>query len=85
MSSPNGNGKKKKSRLIGFRVDDDAFDEIENHAILSGKNPNDWCREEILARLQGGSTLTANEELIHSDVVRYGNVLATFIWWRTNN
>jgi len=71
--------KKNKAHLIGFRVDEDAFNEIENRARLAGKNPNDWCRDELLARLADGSPLTANEELIHADIVRYGNVLTTFL------
>lgn len=77
--SQNGNNGKKKSKLIAFRVDDDASNEIESRALLAGKNPNDWCRDEILTRLHDGSTLTANEQLIHADIVRYGNVLATFL------
>jgi hypothetical protein len=78
----NQNGKptkKNKAHLIGFRVDEDAFNEVESRALLAGKNPNDWCRDELLARLADGSPLTANEELIHADIVRYGNVLATFL------
>lgn len=60
-------------------MDEDAFSQIENCAILAGKTPNDWCRDELLARLSDGTTLTANEELIHSEILRFGNVLATFL------
>lgn len=77
--------KKNKTRLIGFRVDEDAFREIENRAILAGKTPNDWCRDELLARLGDGTMLTANEELIHSEVIRFGNVLATFLHLLAND
>jgi hypothetical protein len=78
-------GKKNKTRLIGFRVNEDTFSEIENRAILAGKTPNDWCRDELLARLGDGVTLTANEELIHSEVFRFGNVLAQFLYLLANN
>lgn len=71
--------KKNKTHLIGFRVDDDAWSEIESRALLAGKTTNDWCRDELLARLGEGVPLTANEELIHSEVIRYGRVLATFL------
>ena len=79
MNQNGRDGKKNKTQLIGFRVDDDAFSEIENRAILAGKTTNDWCRDELLARLGEGTMLTANEELIHSEVIRFGNVLATFL------
>jgi hypothetical protein len=71
--------KKNKDRLIGFRVDEDAVNEIENRAALAGKSPNDWCRDELLARLAEVVPLTANEELIHSEVIRYGGILVNFI------
>lgn len=77
--------KKNKTQLIGFRVDEDAFSEIENRAILAGKTPNDWCRDELLARLGDGTMLTANEELIHSEVIRFGNALATFLHLLAND
>lgn len=71
--------KKNKDHLIGFRVDEDAFSEIENRAALAGKSPNDWCRDELLARLAEGVPLTANEELIHGEIVRYGSLLSQFL------
>ncbi len=77
--------KKNKAHLIGFRVDEDTFNEIENRARLAGKNHNDWCRDELLARLVDGSPLTANEELIHTDIVRYGNVMSLFLHLLANN
>lgn len=73
------NSSKKKTHLIGFRVAKDAYDEIENRAVLAGKSTNDWCRDELLARLDEGGTLTANEELIHSEIIRYGGVLGIFL------
>lgn len=79
MNQNGRDGKKNKTQLIGFRVDDDAFSEIENRAILAGKTPNDWCRDELLSRLGDGTMLTANEELIYSEIIRFGNVLATFL------
>lgn len=77
--------KKNKDHLIGFRVDKDAFSEIENRAALAGKTPNDWCRDELLARLGDGHMLTANEELIHTEIIRFGNVLAIFLQALANN
>jgi hypothetical protein len=71
--------KKNKDRLIGFRVDEDAFNEIENRAALAGKSPNDWCRDELLARLAEVVPLTANEELIHGEIIKYGGVLMGFV------
>lgn len=71
--------KKNKDRLIGFRVDEDAFNEIENRAAMAGKSPNDWCRDELLARLAEGIPLTANEELLHAEIVRYGTLLSQFV------
>lgn len=85
MNQNGRDGKKNKTQLIGFRVDEDAFSEIENRAILAGKTTNDWCRDELLARLGDGTMLTANEELIHSEIVRFGNVLATFLHLFANN
>jgi len=79
MSENGQTAKKNKTQLIGFRVDEDAFSEIENRAILAGKTPNDWCRDELLARLGDGIMLTANEELIYSEIIRCGSVLATFL------
>jgi hypothetical protein len=85
MNQNGHGGKKNKTRLIGFRVDADVFSEIENRAILAGKTPNDWCRDELLARLGDGTMLTANEELIYSEIIRFGNVLATFLHLSANN
>ncbi len=79
MNQNNKPAKKNKAHLIGFRVDEDAFGKVAGRALLAGTNPNDWCRDELLARLADGSPLTANEQLIHADIVRYGNVLATFL------
>jgi hypothetical protein len=79
MNQNGRDGKKNKTQLIAFRVDDDAFSEIENRAILAGKTTNDWCRDELLARLGEGPMLTANEELIYAEVVRFGNVLTAFL------
>jgi hypothetical protein len=79
MSSGTRPPKKNKERLIGFRVDDDAFNEIENRAVLAGKSRNDWCRDELLARLAEDVPLTANEELIHAEIIRYGNLLVKFV------
>jgi len=70
--------KKNKTHLIGFRVDDDAYSEIENRALLAGKSPNDWCRDELLARLADGTPLTTNEELIHQEVIIFGSVMARY-------
>jgi len=70
--------KKNKTHMIGFRVDEDAFSEIENRAILAGKTTNDWCRDELLARIAEGTPLTANEELIHAEVVIFGSVMAHY-------
>jgi hypothetical protein len=67
-------GTKRKSRLIGFRVDEDIFTELENRAILAGKSPADWCRDELTARLSDGIPFTANEELIHADILRFGRM-----------
>lgn len=71
--------KKNKDHLVGFRVDEDAFSEIENRAALAGKTANDWCRDELLARLADGVPLTANEALIHAEIVRYGTMLSQFV------
>jgi hypothetical protein len=70
--------KKNKTRMIGYRVDDDAYSELENRATLAGKTPNDWCRDELLARLADGTPLTANEELIHQEVIIFGSVMAHY-------
>lgn len=78
MNSNRREGKKNKTQLIGFRVDEDAFSEIENRAILAGKTTNDWCRDELLARLAEGNPLTANEELIHQEVIIFGSVMAHY-------
>jgi hypothetical protein len=79
MNQNNKPAKKNKAHLIGFRVDENTFKGVENRALLAGKNANDWCRDELLARLADGSPLTANETLIHSDVVRFGNILGNFL------
>jgi uncharacterized protein (DUF1778 family) len=70
--------KKNKERLIAFRVDEDAYSELENRAALAGKTVNDWCRDELLARLADGTPLTANEELIHQEVIIFGSVMAHY-------
>lgn len=71
--------KKTKTHTIAFRVDDDAFTELQSRARLAGnKTVNDWCRDEILARLAEPSTLTANEQLIHAEVTLFGSVMAHY-------
>lgn len=65
--------------MMGFRVDDDFRSKIETNAQMAGKTPTDWCRDVVLARVSEGVSLTANEELLFSEVIRYGNVLATFL------
>lgn len=78
MPERNKPAKKNKTHMIGFRVDDDAFSEIETRAALAGKTTNDWCRDELLARLNNPAMLTANEELIHSEVVLFGVLMTHF-------
>ncbi len=71
--------KKPKSTMMGFRVDDDVRSKIETHAAMAGKTPTDWCRDVVLARVGEGISLTANEELLLSEIIRFGNVMATFL------
>jgi hypothetical protein len=66
--------KKNKTKLVGFRVDENVFSEIEDRAMLAGKSTNDWCRDELLARLAEGSPLTMNEDFIHSQILRFGRM-----------
>ena len=70
--------KKTKTHTIAFRVDDDVYSELENRAALAGKTVNDWCRDETLAKLTDVSTLTANEQLIHAEVIIFGSVMAHY-------
>lgn len=70
--------KKNKSNMIGFRVDEDVWSETESRALLAGKTRNDWCRDELLARLAEGTSLTANEELIHQEIVIFGSAMAHY-------
>jgi hypothetical protein len=65
---------KKKAHLIAFRVDENVFNEVETRAILAGKTTNDWCRDELLARLSDDTPLTANEEMIHGQIIRFGQM-----------
>jgi len=65
---------KKKAHLIAFRVDENVFNEVETRAVLAGKTTNDWCRDELLARLSDDTPLTANEEMIHSQILRFGKM-----------
>jgi hypothetical protein len=65
---------KRKTHLIGFRVDENVFNEVETRAVLAGKTTNDWCRDELLARLSDDTPLTANEELIHGQILRFGKM-----------
>jgi hypothetical protein len=65
---------KKKTHLIGFRVDENVFNEVETCAVLAGKTTNDWCRDELLARLSDDTPLTANEEMIHGQILRFGRM-----------
>jgi uncharacterized protein (DUF1778 family) len=78
MPHDNQPAKKNKERLIAFRVDDDSYNELENRAALAGKTVNDWCRDEVLARLTDASPLTANEQLIHSELVIFGSALVHY-------
>ncbi len=70
--------KKNKGHVIAFRVDEDSYSELENRAALAGKTVNDWCRDELLARIAEGTPLTANEELIHAEVIIFGSVMAHY-------
>jgi hypothetical protein len=79
MAQDGSPAKKNQTYVVAYRVGQKAHDEIESRAALAGKSPNDWCRDELLARLNEGGKLTANEELIHSEIIRYGNVLTTFL------
>lgn len=74
MSQSVKNGKN-KTHLIGFRVDEDVFNEIESRAILAGKSNNDWCRDELIARLGDGTPLTANEEALHSEILNVSGMI----------
>jgi hypothetical protein len=65
---------KKKAHLIAFRVDENIFNEVETRAVLAGKTTNDWCRDELLARLSDDTPLTANEEMIHGQIIRFGQM-----------
>ncbi|MGB8510284.1 MAG: hypothetical protein WCD76_18045 [Pyrinomonadaceae bacterium] len=70
--------KKNKGHVIAFRVDEDSYSELENCAALAGKTVNDWCRDELLARIAEGTPLTANEELIHQEVIIFGSLMAHY-------
>jgi hypothetical protein len=78
MPQDNKPAKKNKGHVVAFRVDEDAYNEIESRALLAGKTSNDWCRDELLARLADGIPLTANEELIHQEVIVFGSVMAYY-------
>jgi hypothetical protein len=65
---------KKKAHLIAFRVDENVFDEVETRAVLAGKTTNDWCRDELIARLSDDTPLTANEEMLHGQILRFGKM-----------
>lgn len=73
MNQDEKNGKK-KAHLIAFRVDENIFNEVETRAVLAGKTTNDWCRDELLARLSDDTPLTANEEMIHGQIIRFGQM-----------
>ncbi len=78
MPQNNQPTKKNKTHMIGYRVDEDSYSELESRAALAGKTVNDWCRDELLARLADPSPLTANEQLIHQEVIIFGSAMAHY-------
>jgi hypothetical protein len=78
------NGDDKKDKTIIYRVNESAFNKIENGAALSGKTCNDWCRDELLARLGEGIPLTANEQLLHQEIIRFGRAMLTYFDLQAN-
>jgi hypothetical protein len=62
--------KRRKTRTVAFRVDEEVFGLIENEAVLTGDGPHDWCRGVITSRLSGVHELSASERLIYEEVAR---------------
>jgi hypothetical protein len=60
----------KKTRMISFRVTDDEYGQIEQAAVATGGNPNDWCRDLCLAESGRGDGLSRNERLLYEELAR---------------
>lgn len=62
-----------KSKTIAFRLTDEEFALVEKAAAASGKNPNDWCRDSILEKANGGTSMNAVEAILFEELakVRY--------------
>jgi hypothetical protein len=60
----------KKTKLIAFRVTDEEFANIERISLALGEDPNNWCRNMIVAEAREGSGLTKTERLIYEEIAR---------------
>ena len=64
------NRKTGKSKLIAFRVTDDEYAQIERSALAHGDDPNNWCRNIIVAQASEGSGLTKTQRLLYEEIAR---------------
>jgi hypothetical protein len=60
----------KLTRVITFRVSDDAWFRIQAAAEQSGVTPNEWCRTMALERLNLWSGLSQNQVILFGQIAR---------------
>lgn len=60
----------KKTKLLAFRVTNEEYAQIERMALALGEDPNNWCRNIIVAEAREGFGLTKTERLLYEEIAR---------------
>jgi hypothetical protein len=60
----------KKTKTIAFRLTDEEYKQIEEAAAATGADPNEWCRNLLLAQSSSGGGLSRNERLLYEELAR---------------
>jgi hypothetical protein len=66
----NGTKEAKLTKNIAFRVTGEEYAQIEKIAMAVGEDPNNWCRNIIVAESRDGSGLTKTERLLYEEIAR---------------
>jgi hypothetical protein len=60
----------KKTKLLALRVTNEEYAQIERMALALGEDPNNWCRNIIVAEAREGFGLTKTERLLYEEIAR---------------
>jgi len=68
-----------KTKVITFRVPESVWQSASERALLSGKTPSEWARDEIVGRLDEHHGMTPGERLMMVEVNSLREMVETLL------